>query len=46
MATTSIKASSLFEVNGLVAVITGGGSGMFTALSVDFSESNSDSDLL
>ncbi|KAG0645766.1 Short-chain dehydrogenase reductase SAT3 [Hyphodiscus hymeniophilus] len=28
MATTSIKASSLFEVNGLVAVITGGGSGI------------------
>lgn len=27
MATTSIQASNLFNVNGLVAVITGGGSG-------------------
>jgi hypothetical protein len=27
MATTSIQASNLFNVDGLVAVITGGGSG-------------------
>jgi len=32
MATTSIKASNLFEVNGLVAVITGGGSGIYNHL--------------
>jgi hypothetical protein len=30
MATTSIQASNLFNVNGLVAVITGGGSGALT----------------
>lgn len=29
MAADSIKASSLFEVNGMVAVITGGGTGIF-----------------
>jgi hypothetical protein len=38
MATTSIKASGLFEVNGLVAVITGGGSGMLAT----YTFSNSD----
>ena len=29
MTTTSIEANNLFNVNGLVAVITGGGTGMF-----------------
>lgn len=29
MATTSIEASNLFNVRGLVAVITGGGSGSY-----------------
>jgi hypothetical protein len=29
MATTSIEASNLFSVKGIVAVITGGGSGEF-----------------
>jgi hypothetical protein len=28
--TTSIEANNLFNVNGLVAVITGGGSGLFS----------------
>jgi len=30
MATASIEAASLFNVNGLVAVITGGGSGSWS----------------
>lgn len=37
MATTSISAHNLFNVNGLVAVITGGGSGLFGSHSISVS---------